>query len=238
MPSEHTGVGQRGRVACLRARLVAWLDAFIPEALRRGGSLELSRARMVVGSCLGMTVATGVLSGLLQLTPYARSMGVMSALWGGGYLGVLALLRWRASSRLPALLLCSLLSGGIVFITLHMDMLAMATHASSVLVPVLAVYLLGWRMGLGFSLLSILTPLVFYPLTTSRPGPSAVEWAMSIFTAVFVALGWAVSSLFLSFRTEAHAASLPTPKSPSASQKHSPQLHECPCPRQGWTPGG
>ena len=29
----------------------------------------------------------------------------------------------------------------------------MATHAASVLVPVMAVYLLGWRLGLGFSVL-------------------------------------------------------------------------------------
>ncbi|MFY0572231.1 ATP-binding protein [Archangium lansingense] len=215
MPSEDTGgdrnngaVAQQGREAWSRAlwaRLVERLDAFIPEALRQGDSLELSRARMVVGLCLCLTGGSLVFLGLLRLTPYAWSMGVMSGLCGGGFLGVLALLRWRASTRLPALLLCSMLSGVIAFTTLHMEMLAMATHAASVLVPVMAVYLLGWRMGLGFSVLSILTPLVFYPLTTSPPGLSAMEWSLSIFTAIFAVFGWAVSSLFLSFRTEAHA---------------------------------
>ncbi|WP_375768726.1 ATP-binding protein [Archangium gephyra] len=215
MPSEDTGGGgdsgrtvRQGRLAWLAARwvrLVDRLDSFIPESLRRGPPLELSRARMVVALCLCMLGGSVVFTGLLQLTPYAWSLGVPSALSGGFFLGLLALLRWRASPRLPALLLCGFLWASILFNSLSLDMLAMATHAASVLVPVMSVYLLGWRLGLGFSVLSILTPLVFYPLGTSRPGLSAMEWSTGIFTAFFIVLGWAVTSVFLAFRTEAHA---------------------------------
>ncbi len=215
MPSEDTGGsgdsgsqvrhGRLEQLTALWGRLVARLDAFIPRALHRGSPLELSRARLLVALCLCMCGGSVVFTGLLQLTPYAWSLGGPSALSGVFFLGLLALLRWRASPRLPALLLCGFLWASILFNSLALDMQAMSTHAAGVLVPVMSVYLLGWRLGLGFSVLSILTPLVFYPLGTSRPGLSAMEWSTGIFTAIFIVLGWAVTSVFLAFRTEAHA---------------------------------
>ncbi|HYO68012.1 MAG TPA: ATP-binding protein, partial [Archangium sp.] len=215
MPSEDTGGGgdsvgvvRRGWVAplaALWARLVKRLDVFIPAPLHYGSPLELSRARMVVALSLCSFGGSLVFIGLLQLTPYAWSLGWPSALSAVFFLGVLVLLRWRASTHLPALLLCVFLWASILMTALSLDMLAMSTHAASVLVPVMAVYLLGWRLGLVLSVLCALTPLVFFPLATSQPGLSAMEWSMGIFTAVFITFGWAVASLFLTFRTEAHA---------------------------------
>jgi PAS domain S-box-containing protein len=192
-------------MGALWTRLVERLDAFIPEAVRRGPPLELSRSRMVVALCLCSTGSSVVFFAFLQFTPFAWSLGVPSALSGVYFLGVMWLLRWCASSRLPALLLCTFLWAAVLFNSLALELHAMTTHASSVLVPVMAVYLLGWRLGLVFSVLSILTPLVFFPLGSSRPELSAMEWSMGIFTGIFIGLGWAVTSVFLLFRTEAHA---------------------------------
>ncbi|REG14244.1 PAS domain S-box-containing protein [Archangium gephyra] len=205
---DSVGLARRGwaaRLGALWTRLVKRLDVFIPAPLRYGPPLELSRARMVVALSLSSLGGSLVFTGLLQLTPYAWSMGVPSALSGALFLGVLGLLRWRASPRLPGLVVCVFLWASILFTALSLDMLAMSTHAASVLVPVMAVYLLGWRLGLVLSVLCALTPLVFFPLATSQPGLSAMEWSMGIFTAIFITFGWAVTSLFLTFRTEAHA---------------------------------
>jgi PAS domain S-box-containing protein len=201
------GLARRGwaaRLAAFWTRFVKRLDVFIPPPLRHGSPLELSRARMVVALCLYSCGGSIVFTGLLQLTPDAWRLGVPSALSGGFFLALLALLRWLASPRIPALLVCVFLWASILFTSLSLDMLAMATHAASVLVPVMAVYLLGWRLGLVLSVLCALTPLVFFPLGTSRPGLSAMEWSMGIFTAIFIAFGWAVTSLFLTYRIEAH----------------------------------
>ncbi|WPB77880.1 ATP-binding protein [Archangium violaceum] len=215
MPSEDTGGGgdsrggvQRGwteRFAAFWARFVKRLDVYIPAPLRHGAPLELSRARMVVALALCSFLGSMVFTGILQFTPYAWRLGVPSALSGVFFLGVLVLLRWRASPRLPSLWLCLFLWASILMTTLSLDMLAMSTHAASVLVPVMAVYLLGWRIGLFMSVLCALTPLVFFPLATAQPELSPVEWSMGIFTTIFIVFGWAVSSLFLTFRTEAHA---------------------------------
>ncbi|WP_052519084.1 ATP-binding protein [Archangium violaceum] len=205
---DSRGVVQRGwteRFAAFWARLVKRLDVFIPAPLRHGSSLELSRARMVVALSLCSFGGSMVFTGLLQFTPYAWRLGVPSALSGVFFLAVLVLLRWRASPRIPGLWLCLFLWASILMTALSLDMLAMSTHAASVLVPVMAVYLLGWRLGLVMSVLCALTPLVFFPLATAQPELSPMEWSMGIFTAIFILFGWAVSSLFLTFRTEAHA---------------------------------
>ncbi|HYO58221.1 ATP-binding protein [Archangium sp.] len=191
MSSEATG--QRGEYWDLEW-FVERLEGSIPESFRRGHPIELSRARMLVGVCWLLLGGDLLFICLVQFTQYGRSLGVLGGVCAGCFLGLLALARRRSSTRLPALLLCFVLWGANLFTTLHVDTLAMATHASATLLPVISVFLLGWRLGLGFSVLSCMTPILIYPLVSSGPSFGGLEWAMSLLADVFILLGWMVSA--------------------------------------------
>ncbi|WNG51391.1 PAS domain-containing protein [Archangium minus] len=190
-------------------QLGAWfqerLDGALSESLRRAHAIELSRARMLVGVCWLLLGCCSLFLGLVQLTEYAGSLTVLGAVCTACILVSLALLRWGTSTRPSALLLCSMLTGAVIFSTFRMGSLAMATHAASMLLPVLSAYLLGWRLGLFFTLLSMLNA-VLYPLYAGASYGGS-DWLFSCFGAVFLLCGWVVSGLFLSSRIEAHAAS-------------------------------
>jgi two-component system, LuxR family, sensor kinase FixL len=90
--------------------------------------------------------------------------------------------------------------------TFNLGSVATATHALGMLIPVTSVYLLGWRLGLFFSLVSSSNALLFQ-LFYVDSGPSGSGWLLGGLAASFQLCGWAVSGLFLASRAEAHAAS-------------------------------
>ncbi|MFL5353553.1 ATP-binding protein [Archangium sp.] len=174
--------------------------------LRRGDAIELSRARLLVGVCallFGLDVLFVVLA---WFTPHARSLSLVGGVCVASFVVALSLLRRGASTRLPSLLVCSVISGADLVCTFSLGSLAMATHALGMLIPVTSVYLLGWRLGLFFSLISSSNALLFHVLHAD-PDASGSGWLLSALAAMFQLCGWAVSGLFLASRAETHAAS-------------------------------
>jgi PAS domain S-box-containing protein len=187
-----------------RAWFVERLDGFLSESLRRASPLELGRARLLVGVCwalLGCDLLI-LLRALSSPSPWSvRLVGLVCAV---GFGGALVRLRRASSTRWLALVLCSLLTVGTINSTLHLKSLVVATHAGLMLVPVVSVYLLGWRLGLLFSVLASVNVGLVFPLLTwgSLKEPEAL---LCLFAALYVLCAWAVGWLFISARDEAQA---------------------------------
>jgi two-component system sensor kinase FixL len=187
-----------------RAWFVERLDGFLSESLRRASPLELGRARLLAGVCLALLVCDVLILFQVLRVPSPRSMAAMGVVCALGFGGALVLLRRSESTRPLALWLCSLVTAGTMTITLLLEELVVATHASLMLVPVVSVYLLGWRLGLLFSVIASVNVGLVFPLhawgTLSGTGPM-----MCFFAALYVLCAWAVGSLFISARDEAQA---------------------------------
>ncbi|QRK07066.1 PAS domain-containing protein [Archangium violaceum] len=187
-----------------RVGFVERLDGFLSEPLRRASPLELGRARMLVGVCWGLLACDALIMLQALLNPVPRSIIAVGVACAVGFGGALVLLRWSSSTRPLALLLCLLLTAGLITNILSMKELVMATHASIMLVPVVSVYLLGRRLGLLFSLSTCVCVGIVFPLhtwgTLEGPGP-----VLCSFAAVYVLCAWAMSWLFVSSRDETQA---------------------------------
>jgi len=184
------------------AWFVARLDGFLSESLRRGSPLELGRARLLAGVCLGLLACDALILLLMLLRPGHWSVILVGVVCAVGFGGALMLLRRASSTRPLALLLCSLVTAGTINSGLQLKELVVATHASVMLIPVLSVYLLGWRLGLLFSVLASVNVGLVFPLHTwgslSAPGQT-----LCVFAALYVLCAWAVGWLFVSARDEA-----------------------------------
>ncbi|PTL85287.1 ATP-binding protein [Vitiosangium sp. GDMCC 1.1324] len=187
-----------------RAWFVELLDGFLSESLRRSSPLELGRARLLAGVCWGLIlcVTLVLLQGLVN--PIPLTITVVGSACALGFAVVLLLLRRATSTRPLALLLCSLVTGGMITHSLYMRDLAVAAHASLMLVPVVSVYLLGWRLGLVFSVAAAVNVGLVFPLHTwgSLEGRGPM---LCSFAAIYVLCAWAVGWLFISARDEAQA---------------------------------
>jgi PAS domain S-box-containing protein len=188
-----------------RAWLVERLDGCLSESLRQASPLELGRARLLAGVCWALLTCDLLI--LLQLLMHPSPRGVMAVagvcLLGFG--GALALLRRSSSTRPLALLLCSLLTVGTITSTLYLKSLVVATHASVMLVPVVSVYLLGWRMGLLFSTLASVNVGLVFPLHAASSLGDPADRVLCAFAALYILCAWAVGWLFISARDDAQA---------------------------------
>ncbi|OJT22516.1 hypothetical protein BO221_22360 [Archangium sp. Cb G35] len=184
------------------AWFVARLDGFLSESLLRASPLELGRARLLAGVCLGLLVCDALILALMLRSPGPWSIILVGVVCAVAFGGALMLLRRASSTRPLALLLCSLVTAGTINSGLQLGSLEVATHASVMLVPVLSVYLLGWRLGLFFSALASVNVGLVFPLYTwgslTAPGQ-----ALCFFAALYVLCAWAVGWLFISARDEA-----------------------------------
>jgi two-component system, LuxR family, sensor kinase FixL len=195
----------------LRAWLLGRLDAFLTEAQRRLRPDELGRLRVLVGAALlnlVLALSNVVSPDAPENTPFTAINVVSSAC----YLCTLWLVRRGGSLRLSALLLCSTLTVGIGMVMHSLTNPYAATHAAGMLVPILAVYLLGARLGFLFAVLMGLNALVVFPL--SRVGfdlgrPLFAEEEVKILSVIATGSllgGWMLSWLHSSAREDAHAA--------------------------------
>ena len=187
----------------LKAWVLARLDACLSEPLRQGAPVELSRGRLLV-SILGMLLLFDllVLSYFLRVKPDPLRHGAIqltclvlftTMLWG---------LRRASSIRMPAWLLCVLVTAAISAESWRTGAQAVAVNAMAMLVPMLTVYLLGARWGLFFSLLTAANIGLVHPSFFPPPGGPM----LNLYSALFVLCGWLVSWMFLASRDEADAA--------------------------------
>jgi two-component system sensor kinase FixL len=188
------------------------LDSLLTEEQRRLPPDELSRLRVLVGAAaLNFVLALSNVVG-----PEAPAHGTLFRAVGGVfsacYLSVLLMTRRGASSQRSALLLCSVLAVGIMLSTVIVGAPHAGSHAVIMLIPILAVYLLGARPGFAFTLLMATHALLIHPLfrvgfDLSKPLYPDEESRLTAVVALFSLLsGWLLSWLHSAARAEAHLA--------------------------------
>ncbi|WP_375771128.1 ATP-binding protein [Archangium gephyra] len=196
----------------LRAWLLEGLDLLLSEPQRRLAPEELGRYRVLVGAAaLNLVMALQMM--VFGLASEERAFHLVTGpLVLAGYGSVLVLARRARSLWLPSLLLCSILGVGVLAATLTLRVPQASTHAAIMLLPALAAYLLGARMGLVFTALFGLNTLLLQPLVQvgfdlSRPlFPDAMSRQLSIIAGVSLLGGWALNWLHVTAREASQSA--------------------------------
>ncbi|MCY1072937.1 ATP-binding protein [Archangium lansingense] len=184
-------------------RLLAWLDAFLAESLRRGPAEELGRSRVLAGANVVLLLCSLLFLLYVPRTGFPLSLALVGVACAGGFAASLVLLRRGTSLRLPGMLLCAILTGGFLAAGLLMPDPHVGTHAICMLIPILSVYLLGPRTGFIFAALGALGVGGVLPLWHRVEGGL---WARSLFAALFILGAWALSWLILAARDQANSA--------------------------------
>jgi signal transduction histidine kinase len=189
-----------------------WLDVFLSEELRRAPLDERGRARVVAGAACCLVLCNCLLTLQMLMWGLTGAYVPVAAVTLVGYAATLPVLRRSSSTRPAALLLCgSIAIGFMVLSSLERDSY-LASHAAGTLIMLLAVFLLGPRLGL-----IILVPLVLFigviqPLwllaAGARPRVPSTDhyWVMHVMAACAVVAGWAIGSLYSASRDATHAA--------------------------------
>jgi PAS domain S-box-containing protein len=189
-----------------RGGLLAVLDLFLSESLRRAPASDLIRYRVMAGASLFLA-ASSVL--YMVSAPYLPQR-LSSALAALGCIGALVLLRGSSSPSAPARLLCASLALLLIVSIFANTDSAGGSHAATMLLPALAVYLLGPRLGFAVTLLLAVVLSLIYPYyylsvygLESTGLPAAVFWSRYLFAAVAFVGAWGLSSLHGTARDEA-----------------------------------
>ncbi|QRK13589.1 PAS domain-containing protein [Archangium violaceum] len=195
--------GQGAARVGVAARLLARLDSCLSRRLRRASAEELGRCRMLVAAH-GVLLLCDVLFFLwVPRMPLPLLMGAVALVGGAGSVTSLLLLRRSSSSRIPALLLCTVLTAGFVVAALLLGDVGVGTHAGGMLLPMLCVYLLGPRRALFFVAFGALGVGLVLPLASAAaPGP----WGRCLLAALFLLAGWGMSWLLTAVREQANSA--------------------------------
>jgi PAS domain S-box-containing protein len=200
---EHDGTRARSS-----NRLLAFLDRLLSEPLRSASASELMRYRVMAGAAL-LLFASCLLFLLSWPAPWAA---ISTSIAATGYLLTLVLVRRATSPTAPALLLCATMTHGLIVTIFLLDIPTTGIHAANMLLPALAVYLLGARLGLVITLLVTVTMGVLHPLyyIANHEGPVLVYagelWLLHISAALAFLGAWGLSSLYGSAREEAQGS--------------------------------
>jgi len=198
----------------LRRGVIAGVDAFLTPRQRQLPPDELSKYRVLVGTSLSMAVLNLFFWVSLRFSSIreSRLVAVVALLAVASYVLVLVLVRRLRSFRVPALLVCVFLTSAFLGVTLVSDDLRVSSHATVMLIPLLAVYLLGWRLGFVFTAIVCLGVGLFHQLYHSGFGSkrslfSNVDaWATNSSTVVALLIGWSLFWLHSTSREQAHSA--------------------------------
>ncbi len=187
------------------------LDALLSEEQRRSSPEELGRYRLAVGAILFLLAVDVSLVVTAPLFPASRARMVVGLLSGSGWVVILVLLRRWSSPRGLGLLVCGLITAGLIAATIAMPDAPVSSHMVTMLVPAMAVYLAGVRAGLALTGFFCLNGAVLVPLLRSGFGSryplfsDLQPWMAGGVDALILLLGWALSALFCSSRDVANA---------------------------------
>ena len=198
----------------LRRGFITGVDAFLTPQQRHLPPDELSQYRVLVGTALCMLLLNLIFWINLSSSPIAgrQSVSVVALLAVASYALVLLLVRWVRSFRKLALLMCVFLTSAFLLVTLFSKDLRVTSHATVMLVPLLAVYLLGGRLGFLFTAIICVAVGPFHQLYHSgfgsKPPVVALLAALGNNSSAVMALliGWGLFWLHSSSRAQAHAA--------------------------------
>jgi PAS domain S-box-containing protein len=193
----------------VRAKLLTWLDRLLSDPLRQAAPSELVRHRLLVGAASFMTLCSLLLILIAPLSAFT----VFQLLCGLGYLSTLVLARRATSVRAPAALLCGIMGLATTAMPLLTPPLpSVSMHAGQMLLPALAVYLLGVRPGLLITLvlcgvLGVLHPLYLIHVAGSSILSQEPYYLQMQGLAVISLLGaWGLGSLHSTARAEVQAS--------------------------------
>ncbi len=181
--------------------LLGVLDACLSDALLRVPPDELVRRRMLVGSNLLLLGVNFLFLLYVPMMANSRSLGLVGGVCFVGFLGAQALLSWGRSFFLPAVLVCSFMTMGFALIALLVGEPRAGAHAVGLLIPILAVYLLGPRLGFIFAAIASLNAGFLLPFLSRS---SEHHWMFSSSGAFFILGAWGLSWLITGARNEAH----------------------------------
>jgi PAS domain S-box-containing protein len=203
---EVEGLEPRGREVA-RAGVTAWLlarlDAFLSEPLRRASPEELGRCRMLVGANLVLLVLDMLVLLLVPLLNAFWETGAIAVGCAVGFTGSLWSLRRGTSSRGASLVLCTIVTAGILTSMLMSPKPSENPSPSCMMIPVLAVYLLGARGSIPFVLAGSAGVGFVLPLWHSL---GIDFWLRGIFSALSMLVIWWLSWVLLASRDQASEA--------------------------------
>jgi PAS domain S-box-containing protein len=202
-PSEPRGK-RRGPYAWF----LAGLDWFLSEHLRRSPAPELARARITVGSTLFLLVPVLSLPILAAMGRQPTTLLAPTIATFVGYASALVAARRARSVQVPAMLLCVGLATGLAWALFLLKDPYAGRHGFFMLLPILAVYLAGARLGFIITaFLAITVGIILPAYLQSLPVPPAVRSSTPFFQVVAFLGAWALSAVHSTARDEAQKSS-------------------------------
>jgi PAS domain S-box-containing protein len=191
--------------------LLARLDSLLSDSLRNATPLDLIRHRIMVGAACFLLMSNALFL-LWSIYQNIIPLGAMAIIASLGYLGTLVLAHRSTTSTAPALLLLVTMSIGLVG-SIFVDKSPVGgAHAVNMMLPTLAVYMVGPRLGLPIALLLFATLGVAHPFYRASigvdPGAITLEfiWFIHLFAGVSFVGAWGLGSLHSTARDAAQAS--------------------------------
>ncbi|OJT23941.1 hypothetical protein BO221_18495 [Archangium sp. Cb G35] len=189
-------------------RILRWLDFFLSETLRNAPPEELVRHRVLVAAACFMLVLAMLYLVSTLFSPYSPLPGIAGVL----YLAILVAARKARTLVVPAvIMLVTLTIGFLGGIFANKTNLEGGVHATNMLLPAFAVYLLGPRRALPFVLFLVVVMDVVHPLYVLRHADStdpafslARFWVRHVMAGIGFLGIWGISALHSTARDAAH----------------------------------
>jgi PAS domain S-box-containing protein len=191
-----------------RSWLLARLDSLLSESLRKAEFSDLIRHRIMVGAAFFLLLfnALFLLWSILQ-----GSLPYVPVLAGVGFLGTLVLARNGRTPTPPAMALLVTLTLGLVVSIFVSRRPTGGEHAANMLLPILAVFLVGPRLGLSITLLLFVALGLIHPYYRAHVGSEPVPiserslWFNHVYAGICFLAAWALGALHSTARDEAQA---------------------------------
>jgi PAS domain S-box-containing protein len=190
-----------------RSWILSLLDWFLSESMRIASPSELVRSRVRVGATLVLLVLA---LSYLVVVPVSTPT-IAASLIALGWAASLLVSRKARSHTMPAVLLCASSVVGFLIVVFLSPRPYIGIHTGHMLVPALAVYLMGPRLagiltGLFALGLGVLHPLYFMHVASLHHLLLDPDYLPIRVSAAIALLGaWAVGSLHSTARDEAQA---------------------------------
>ncbi|QRN92794.1 PAS domain S-box protein [Archangium violaceum] len=159
--------------------ILGWLDFFLSEPLRNAPPADLIRHRVLVGAAWFMFMLAMLYVVIALFSPYTLAPGLV----GVSYLATLVAARKSTRIEVPAVILLATLTVSFVGGAFaNKTSFEGGVHALNLLIPAFAVYLLGPRRALLFTLLIAVVLDVIHPIyLTHHAGIPAESFQVSRF---------------------------------------------------------
>ncbi|PTL82172.1 ATP-binding protein [Vitiosangium sp. GDMCC 1.1324] len=192
-----------------RSRLLEGLDALLSEPLRNAPPKELIRHRILVGATCFLVLSNSIYLLWCFHQGFIPYVGILANI---GYLSTLVVARKSRTPHTPSMVLLLNLTLGLVGSIFSDKNPTGGEHASNMLLPALAVYLVGPRLALPITLFVVAALGIGHPLYRGHIGidPSALSSDQLLFGHIFAGVSflgaWGLGSLHSTARDAAQTS--------------------------------